>query len=137
MKDIYVYSTLANDQQYNVWKKSDNDLPTIERAVLIKGKFGVTDKKTLVTSYEAAVTKITESELEDLRQNEVFQLHVKNGHIIVKDHSANGEAVASDMNIQDPSAPLVKQDFEEGQAPIVAGVSEEEEAPAPRSKRKG
>lgn len=135
MKQLYVYSTLANDQEYTTWKKTGNDLPLADRSVVIKGGFGVADKKTIVTSYGAAVTQITESQLEDLRANEVFQMHEKNGFMVVKDQSESGEVAASDMDTKDNSAPLVPQDFAEGQAPIVAGVTEEE-APLPKSKRK-
>lgn len=123
----YVYSTLTADQLYTVWSHDGSEkgapLPNAERQVLIKGGTNVVDRKTLVTPTGAVVTKVSEQELEDLRGNDVFKLHEKNGYIAVKDHVEDGEAAASEMDTRDQSAPLVPADYEgsETGAPVLTG----------------
>lgn len=107
----YVYSTLTAPVEYATWTKGGGDMPTIESVVRIAGGTGVVDRKTLVTPEGAIVTKVTEKELTNLRDNEVFKLHEKNGFIVVKDHAEDGVAAASDMETRDQSAPLVPEDF--------------------------
>lgn len=113
MSDVYVYSTLANDNQYVVWKEQP-DLPRVEHPILIKGGANVADKRG--DTKPGAVTKITSDDLDALQGNEVFQRHVKNGFLFVTTDAPkqDPEAVAGDMEARDNSAPLVPQDFTEG-----------------------
>lgn len=126
-KAYYVYSTLTADQIYNSWthdgSEKNSALPTVQHSVLIKGGSNVVDRKTLVTPTGAIVTKITQKDLDALNENAVFLLHKANGYIKVKEHAEDGEAVASDMDTRDQSAPLVPEDFKETEtgAPVLTG----------------
>lgn len=106
----YVYSTLTNDNVYTKYAEAVNDLPQIERKVLIKGGSNVATKQ-LVTPIGVS-TEITAEELAICENDPVFQLHKKNGHITVLNKSTNPEKVAADMDSRDKSAPLREQDFD-------------------------
>lgn len=115
MAQHYVYSTLSTDVEYALWSKPAGDLPVVERTVLIKGGANVANDR-VVTPYGIA-TNVSDEELELLNGNEVFNLHKKNGFITVSKKSEDPEKVATDMTGRDASAPLVPQDFPEGEAP--------------------
>lgn len=70
MSRIYIYSTLSNDQRYQL---KDG------RSVLIAGKANVANKQ-LVTP-KGMVTSISEDEFNLLQENIVFKAHAKNGFV--------------------------------------------------------
>jgi hypothetical protein len=111
-KKIYVFSTLTCDQRYVQYEQGQNDQPIEGRSVLIKGGTGVANKR-LITPLGVCTT-ITESELELLKENKLFQLHESNGYIKVQNKSADPEKVAADMELADPSAPLTPSDYRKG-----------------------
>lgn len=78
----YIFSTLSSGVNFG--------------NVAIKGGAGVADRRTLVTP-QGVVTKVTDSQLEQLQQNETFQRFVKNGVLTVSKHSGDADKVASSM----------------------------------------
>jgi hypothetical protein len=105
----YVFSTLTNDQRYIVWSKADNDLPTEERSIFIKGGTGIANDR-LITPL-GVMTEIDESDIEVLEANPVFQIHADNGFVVIERAKADPEKVAADMETKDKSAPLTDSDF--------------------------
>lgn len=109
MAKVYVFSTLANDQNYQNWVKGGADVPIKGHSVIIKGGSGVANDR-LITPL-GVVTEIDEADLEALDLNPVFVKHRQDGFITVRSKKAEAEKVASDMNRADKSAPLTAADF--------------------------
>lgn len=113
----YVYSTLANAQDYTNYEKIEgNDLPVPVRTVRINGGANVIGSKTLKTTL-GVVTSVTDQDLEALRQNPLFMQHEKTGHIRVMPYNIDPEKVAPDMKGRDQSAQVVPQDYAGGKEP--------------------
>ncbi len=108
-KQVYVFSTLANDQCYRQWIPGGGDVPGVGRDITINGGAGVANER-FVTPLGVATT-IGEEDLALLEQNHVFQLHKKNGFITVRMKDADAEKVAADMNRSDKSAPLTESHY--------------------------
>jgi hypothetical protein len=113
---IYVYSTLSNDQSYSTYTDVPGGAPQLETSVFIAGKANVANKH-LITPL-GVVTEVTAEQLAELRRNEVFRLHESNAYISVSQAKAEPDKVAASMTGRDASAPLVEQDFAEGEAPV-------------------
>ncbi|HLV82422.1 MAG TPA: hypothetical protein VKY62_01455 [Devosia sp.] len=122
-QDVYVYSTLSCDQIYTNSQHTASGVPTAASKILIKGGANLMTKA-MVTP-RGVVTKITAEELQVLRANEVFKLHMANGFITISEAKADADVVAADMTGRDQSAPIVEQD---GDIPLPASA-EIEEAP--------
>lgn len=99
-KDLYIYSTLSNDNNYG----------TDSGKVLIAGKANVTNQNFLTP--RGAVTKVTAEQLSALERHPIFQLHKKNGHITVESTKVDPEKVAADMTGRDLSAPDTAESLE-------------------------
>lgn len=84
MSRIYIYSTLSNDQRYQL---KDG------RSVLIAGKANVANKQ-LVTP-KGKATAITEDEFNLLQENIVFRAHSKNGFVSASHDKQDAEAFAA------------------------------------------
>ncbi|AZD85004.1 hypothetical protein C4K14_2170 [Pseudomonas chlororaphis subsp. aureofaciens] len=113
---IYLYSTLSNDQSYTSYQQVDGGAPQPVSSILVHGKANVSTKQ-FVTPRGTA-TEVTAEQLAELRTNDVFKLHVKNGFITISQAKEDAEKVAADMTGRDQSAPLVEQDFADGEAPV-------------------
>lgn len=107
--DFYVFSTLSANMDYTVWKPGGADLPAIAGNVRIGGHANVADKH--FDTPLGVSTGVSAADLELLEANPIFQLHKKNGFILVKDSDEDIETAVSDMEGRDESAPLVEQDF--------------------------
>jgi hypothetical protein len=119
MAKVYVFSTLANDQNYTNWVKGGGDVPIKGHAVMIKGGTGVANNR-LITPLGVA-TEVTEFDLEELKNNPCFLEHQRDGYIVVKNKKSDTEKVASDMNLKDESAPMTDADYaSEDEAPKYA-----------------
>jgi hypothetical protein len=108
----YVFSTLANDQKYQNWVKGDGvNIPG--EFVNIKGGAGmaVDGGAARIATPLGIGTEVSDEQLAILQANVVFQLHQKNGFIIVRSKHADAEKVAADMNRKDPGAPIVPGDY--------------------------
>ena len=115
MAKVYVFSTLANDQNYTNWIKGGNDIPTKGFQCLIRGGTGVSNDR-LITPLGVS-TEITEQELAELEKNPSFVQHKKEGFITIRNKKAEAEKVASDMNLKDESAPMTESDYSGDDAP--------------------
>lgn len=131
MSNVHVYSTLSAPVRYTVYQKSGNDIPRAERSVLIKGGANVADKNFITP--RGVVTTISVEELALLEQDKLFQLHVKNGYLVVDKSLVDVDKVVADMEGRDESAPLVPEDFEEEKAPVVPAAPI---APSNKKKRR-
>lgn len=104
MSRIYIYSTLSNDQRYQL---KDG------RSVLIAGKANVANKQ-LVTP-KGKATAITEDEFNLLQENIVFRAHSKNGFVSASHDKQEAEAFAArnlepaDKSAQDTPATAKKR----------------------------
>jgi len=83
MSNIYIYSTLSNDQLYAL---KDG------RSVLIAGKANVADKRLITPRGKA--TAITEDEFALLQENIVFAAHSRNGFVSAAHHKEDAEKFA-------------------------------------------
>lgn len=106
----YVYSTMTAGVTYVTYVNSGNDLPEIAHKVHIAGGANVATKH-LVTP-RGVVTEVSDTDLEHLISNEIFQRHMKNGFIIVDTIKVDPEVKVADMEQADSSAPMVPEDFE-------------------------
>lgn len=109
----YVFSTLANDQNYAVWVAGGGDIPIQERLIFVAGGTGVANDR-IVTPLGTA-TEISVDDIELLEANYVFKLHRENGFVQIQRTKADPEKVAADMNLKDESAPLTPSDFKGGE----------------------
>lgn len=108
MAKNYVYSTLACDQLYTVWKPFDMATKTGPHhlgEVFIKGGAGVANSKSLVTP-SGVPNEVTDDQLALLEQCEDFKRHKANGFIRVEARSKDLDKVVADMNAADKSRPF-------------------------------
>jgi hypothetical protein len=112
-KQIYVFSTLANDQRYTEWLPSVGGLPVEGRSVLIKGGSGMMNDR-FITPLGIS-TAIDSDDVPLLEKNHVFRMHQESGFVVISNTNDDPEKVASSsMEITDKSAPLTPADFPEG-----------------------
>jgi hypothetical protein len=105
----YVYSTLTSDNVYAAFGPAVDGVYQHRDGILIRGGYGVATK-TLVTP-RGAVTQITEEQHGRLVEDPLFKLHWDNGFLTIEKASAPAEAVAANMNQDDPSRPLEEGDL--------------------------
>lgn len=117
---IYVYSTLSNDQRYTTYTEVAGGVPQTDKSIFIAGKVNIANKH-FITPLGAA-TEVNAEQLAELRRNDVFRLHEQNGHLSVSQAKADPDKVAASMHGRDASAPLVEQDFADGEAPSTGKV---------------
>lgn len=112
-KDFYVYSTMSAGNTYTVYDPNveKGQLPRIIGQVDIAGGANVAKRRSLETPLGVA-RRITADQYELLKQDPVFQTHVKGGYIRVIEAKVDPEKVVPDMTQRDESAPLVPEDFE-------------------------
>ncbi len=139
-KQLFVYTTLTSDNIYTYYStETGNDVPAPimidgREGVLIAGGTGVANDR--VITPRGVRTPVTEAQVEYLRANRVFQLHEKNGHIIVSDEDTDPEKIAANMEGRDRSAPIVPEELPEDEQPAATGAAEPIPAPnAPKAKR--
>ena len=118
-KKLYVFSTLASDVAYTNHAQGGGDLPIDLPPVVIKGGAGVANER--IVTPRGVATEVTEEQVEYLRANQVFQLHEKNGFVMVSESYADPDDVAADMTGRDNSAPIVPQDGIAADAATVVG----------------
>ena len=118
MSEIYVYSTLSNDQRYVSYRADVNGVPQAESSIFIAGGANLMNKH-FITPLGVA-TKVTAEQLAELKRNELFKLHEANGFITYSEKKEDPEQMAAVMTGRDQSAPIVDAD---------------EEAPEPKARR--
>lgn len=138
-KKIFVYSTMSASVRYCAAIEGGADMPVPQDGIVIKGGTGVANKN-LITPSGAVATQVTSEQLEQLRQDRVFNEHLKNGYLLISDDQKDGEAAASDMESRDNSAPLTPEDYEAvGDVAPKVGIptdgDEDDKAPRKNSRR--
>ena len=133
-KKLYVFSTLASDVAYTNHAQGGGDLPIDLPPVVIKGGAGIANER--IVTPRGVATEVTEEQVEYLRANQVFQLHEKNGFVMVSESYADPDTVAADMTGRDISAPVVPQDNIAPDAQTVVGGETVETDAAPTGGRK-
>lgn len=137
--DYLIYSSLTCGQTYVRYANMHLDLPTVEKAVTIKGGAGVMQKRALITPY-GVMTEVTETDYEFLQTVPQFNAHVAGGWIKVikaKMLRDDPDSVAADMEARDGAAPLVPADFdhlEQRARPIVNGTRSDGSEPTTRER---
>ncbi len=135
-KKLFIFSTLASDVAYTNHAQGGADMPIDLPPVLIKGGAGVANDR--IVTPRGVATTVTEEQVEYLRANQVFQLHEKNGFVMVSETYADPDTVAADMTGRDNSAPVVPQDNIAPDADTVVGgeTLETDTAPATGGRKK-
>lgn len=133
-KTLIIFSTLASDVAYTNHAQGGGDMPIELPPVVVKGGAGVANDR-LVTPRGVA-TRVTEEQVEYLRQNEIFKLHEKNGFVMVSEAYADPDLVAADMTGRDNSAPVVPQDNLAPDAATVVGGEEADAQAAPTGRKR-
>lgn len=105
----YVLSKLSNTQVYTLYAKGLDNINIPSESVEIKGGADVTDKN-LVTP-EGVITKVTPEQLDILKANKVFQMHLDGGYVKYFGTAPNIEKHADKME-KDPSRQITKSDYE-------------------------
>lgn len=113
-KLLCVFSTLAAPMAYTDFHTADNGVPVAKGEVLIKGGAGVMNENLLTP--RGVPTMVTEKQVELLKRNSVFQLHERNGYVVIDEvdrppGETEIEQMAAVMTGRDNSAPLVAEDF--------------------------
>jgi hypothetical protein len=112
----YIYSTLSTNQLYTKYATTaGNDMPRVERTVLVKGGANVADKNFITP--RGVVTEVTDEELTFLKDNKLFNTHLENGYVSIEERQVNVDKVVDNMKPADESAPLTPESYEvEGKA---------------------
>lgn len=113
----YVASTLAAPTEYTGWRTTGNDVPQREHSVTVQGGAGVATKH-FITPH-GVITNVSDEDAEFLRAHTMFQFHEKGGYVQILDRKPeDADAVAADMQGNDPGAPLTEADYQD--APVQA-----------------
>ena len=111
---MYVISTMASSVEYCLYDTSRKDINILKDKVLIVGKTGVANKKSLETLTGGTITPITEQQYSWLKDNPLFKQHEKNGFIRVEKTKMSAENKAEkEAEVKDKSAQLTAEDFKE------------------------
>lgn len=111
----YVFSTLPADMTYTSWAAAGEGVPKVmDKSVFIKGGAGVAQKPkpgTDIWTPCAIATEISDDDLALCEKDPVFQMHKKNGYIVVQSKNSDVEKVAVNMNRRDNSSPMTEADY--------------------------
>lgn len=108
----FVASTLSAPTTYAGYRTGGgNDLPQIEHAVTIAGGAGLLNRN-LITP-QGVVTQVSDEDAEFLGKHQLFNFHKEGGYVqILAKKPEDADAVAAEMNGQDPSAPVTPSSYE-------------------------
>lgn len=110
----YVISTMASSVEYCLYDTSRKDINILKDSVVIVGKTGVANKKTLETITGGTITPVTDTQYAWLKDNPLFKEHEKKGFIRVEKTKSVAENKAEKQaEVRDKSAQLTDKDFEE------------------------
>lgn len=109
---FYVISTMASSVTYCLYDTRRKDMNVILESVTIKGKTGVTDKKTLICATGGTITPITDKQFEWLNKDPLFKFHEKKGFLRVEKTKNIAENKAEkDAEVRDKSSQMKDEDF--------------------------
>jgi hypothetical protein len=116
----FIVSTLSNGQTYTGWASESITGGQVARPAVAMEKVNIKGGANVMGALhtpDGVLTEITEAQLAMLKNNRVFLIHEKNGHVKVLARKADPDKVAEkDLKDRDESAPLSveKGDFVEG-----------------------
>lgn len=111
---LYIVSTMATSVVYCKYDNKRPDINVLLESIEIKGKTGVTDKKTLVCSNGGTITPITEQQYAWLKDDPLFKLHESKGYLRVEKSKMSAENKAEkEAEVKDKSAQLTANDFKQ------------------------
>lgn len=111
---LYIISTMATSVVYCKYDNSRKDINVLLDSVEIKGKTGVTDKKTLVCTNGGTITPVTEQQFAWLKDDPLFKLHESKGFLRVEKSKMSAENKAEKQaEVKDKSVQLTKDDFKQ------------------------
>lgn len=102
---MYIASTLTADNTYAYGHEK------FPEGVTIKGGANRADPRTMVTPSGAVLTRVNDEQVSALNEDHTFKLHKANGFIQITKSKPDEEAVASDLESRDSSAPLTPEDL--------------------------
>lgn len=103
----YVYSTLTADTAYSFGHGPDGQPAKL---ILVNGGHGVANKH--IITPQGVCTALNDEDAALLATHPLFQLHQKNGFVVIDSKKTDTEKVAASMEGRDKSAPLTPQDYE-------------------------
>lgn len=110
----YITSKLAGGVDYAFYEPAANGLNKVVDTISISGGAGVIDKRTLVTP-EGVVTFIEDDRLEKLKSHPLFQEHLENGYVTIKDSEKAANKAGEELE-EDKSSQIKPEDYEKGNA---------------------
>jgi len=129
-----IISTLTTGQTYvNHAHNGDGSVKPVF-AIDINGGNGLTNLNGILL--QGAETEVTAEQVEQLKQNAVFNLHVKNGFITVYDGKQDKEVPMANMQQRDEAAPMTTADVDELYETGEIAVPLEEYVPETGKRRK-
>lgn len=117
-----IKSTLPTSQKYSKWENKDGVfVETFSKT--INGGHGIMNQ--FMQSPEGAVlTTVTVEELTELKGIELFQMHQKEGYIVVDGSILGISDSDNDMNKTSRSSPVKKSDIEKAGITVTIGDGE-------------
>jgi hypothetical protein len=112
---MFILSSMASDVKYVFYKKTPAGALEVKDSIVIKGKAGVADKKTLITP-QGTATEITKAELDLLKTNATFNVHIEKGFLRVIETTEQSKAESEKETAKlekDKSAQLTPEDYKE------------------------
>lgn len=107
----FILSTLSTPVEYTIYSSdlAGNQHPTLNRVVdkvVIDGYANMANKHFITE--KSVLTEVTDAQLELLKANKVFQMHVNNGYLKIVETKTND---TSNMEEVDKSAPLTPEKY--------------------------
>lgn len=132
MAKKYVFSTLANDQIYNLFdkKRAAGTVGMPVASVLVKGGAGVAGDWRRLETPRGIGTPVTDEQIALLKQNKTFLIHEANGYVCVEEGEFDANDVAETMAEDDKSRPLTDETIKAA-SPGVATVATNVEGDKP------
>lgn len=107
---MYIYCTLSSDQKINFFEKRGK-MQHLQKTIYLNGKANIANKQRITSPY--GMTKITESQLVQLKTNVTFNRFVAAGHITWSKSDRDAEKATEDMKKKDKSAPITPESLKE------------------------
>ena len=106
----FILSTLSAPVEYTIYSRDfAGDQPTLNRVIdkiVIDGYANMANKHFITE--KSVLTEVTDKQLELLKANKVFQMHVNNGYLKIVETKTND---TSNMEEFDKSAPLTPEKY--------------------------
>ena len=131
----FVLSTLSAPVEYTIYSKDfAGDQPTLNRVIkkiVIDGYANMANKHFITE--KSVLTEVTDEELELLKTNKVFQMHVNNGFMKIVETKTHD---TSNMEEFDNSAPLTPERYTKHAEEFESQTGIRRGKKAPKSSRK-